>query len=117
VGRLAKGKNKLTVSRADRIRPLVLVIVVTVIPVLGTVFVTTSSSETDLSELSPINHRAGKYIVLEWAALLQDRPRVLQVRLDIPAGAEVQALGYMMGGYRIDGGRTSCTRRIGFETK
>jgi hypothetical protein len=100
VGRRAKGKKKVSISRADSIRVLLLVIVVAGVPILGTVFVTTSTSEPDLSELTPINPRAGQYLVLDWSALLQNEPRVSNTG---PAGAEVQALGYMMDGDRSIG--------------
>ena len=101
--RLAKGKKKVSISRADSIRVLLLVIVVAGVPILGTVFVTTSTSEPGLSELIPIRPRAGEYLVLDWSALLQNRPRVSKTGMVIPAGAEVQALGYMMDGDRSIG--------------
>jgi len=129
VDRLAKGK-KISVSRADSIRVLLLVIVVAGVPILGTVFVTTSTSEPGLSELIPIRPRAGEYLVLDWSALLQNRPRVSKTGMVIPAGAEVQALGYMMDGDRSIGKNQwvqdfillprrelSCTPRIAFEIK
>ena len=58
--------------------------------------VTASTSEPDLSDLTPITQRAGKYLVLDWSALLQNETRVLKTGTVTPAGAEVQALGYMM---------------------
>jgi hypothetical protein len=91
VRRRAKGK-KLVVSRADRLRVLVLVIVVAAVPILGTVLVTAATSQPDLSELSPIQPRSGNSLVLDWSALSQ-----------IPAGREIQALGYMMNGDRFIG--------------
>src|SRR5437870_12969300 len=87
VDRLAKGKKKVSISRADSIRVLLLVIVVAGVPILGTVFVTTSTSEPGLSELIPIRPRAGEYLVLDWSALLQNRPRVSKTGMVIPAGA------------------------------
>jgi hypothetical protein len=92
VGRLAKGKKKLIVSRTDSLRVLVLVIVVAAVPILGTALVTAATSQPDLSELSPIQQRAGDYLVLDWSALTQT-----------PAGREIQALGYMMDGDRSIG--------------
>jgi len=100
VGRRAKSKKKVSISRADSIRVLLLVIVVAGVPILGTVFVTNSTSEPDLSELTPINPLAGQYVALEWSALLQNEPRVSKTGTAVPAGAEVQALGYMMDGDR-----------------
>ncbi len=83
--------KKLTISRGDNIRALVLIAVVAGVPILGTIYVTASTSEPDLSDLTPSNPRAGNYLVLNWSALLQDQPRNLSIR----DGAEVQALGYM----------------------
>jgi len=96
----AKRKRKLIVSRAESIRTLALVIVVAGVPILGTVFVTTSTSEPDLSELTPISRRIGNYFVLDWSGLLQDYPHLPNAGVVIPTGAETQALGYM-----IDSGR------------
>jgi hypothetical protein len=100
VGSRAKVKKKPTVSKRDSIRALILVAVVAGVPILGTIFVTASTSEPDLSDLTPITQRAGKYLVLDWSALLQNDPRVSKTATVIPAGAEVQALGYMMDGDR-----------------
>lgn len=68
------------------------------VPILGTIFVTASTSEPDLSELSPIDPRANKYALLDWSVLLQDHSHVLKAGPVIPSGAEVQAMGYMMAG-------------------
>ena len=96
MGSRAKIKKKPTVSRRDSIRALILVVLVAGVPILGTIFVTASTSEPDLSDLTPITQRSGRYLVLDWSALLQNEARVLKTRTVIPAGAEVQALGYMM---------------------
>ena len=103
MGSGAKAKKKVSVSRADSIRVLLLVIVVAGVPILGTVLITTSTSEPDLSELTPISPRAGRYLVLDWSALLQNEPRVSKTGTVVPAGADVQALGYMMDGDRSIG--------------
>jgi len=95
VGKRSNGK-KLTVSRRDNIRALVLIVVVAGVPILGTIYVTASTSEPDLSDLTPISQRAGNYLVLNWSSLLQDRAHGLNTETVIPSGAEVQALGYMM---------------------
>lgn len=92
MGRRAKEKKNLVVSRADRLRVLLLVLIVAAVPILGTVLVTASTSLPDLSELSPIKQRAGNSFVLDWSALSQ-----------IPSGREIQALGYMMDGDRSIG--------------
>lgn len=95
------GKKRATVSRGDSIRILVLVTVVAGVPILGTIFVTTSTSEPDLSEVAPINDRVGSYVVLNWSALMQDHPLDLRnARLGLAAGTDVQALGYMFDGER-----------------
>ena len=83
-----KGKKKVSVSRADSIRVLVLVTIVASVPILGTIFVTASTSEPDLSELSPINRRAGQYVVLDWSTLLlQHQPDDSKTGTVIPAGS------------------------------
>jgi len=74
---------------------MVLVALFAGIPILGTIFVTASTSEPDLSDLTPLSQRANNYFVLDWSALRQDQAHVLNTGLVIPAGAEVQALGYM----------------------
>jgi hypothetical protein len=98
-----KAKKKAIVPRRDVIRALILVVLVAGVPILGTILVTASTSEPDLSDLTPIHERAGKYLVLDWSALLQDRPRLPKTGTVIPAGADVQALGYMMDGDRSSG--------------
>ena len=100
MGGRAKGNKKLSVSRADSIRVLLLVIAVAGVPILGTVFVTNSTSEPDLSELTPVSPRAGQYLVLDWSELLQNTSGVSKTGTVVPAGAEVQVLGYMMDGDR-----------------
>jgi hypothetical protein len=95
VGKRANAK-KLTVSRRDNIRALVLIAIVAGVPILGTIYVTASTSEPDLSDLSPISERAGNYLVLNWSELLQDQAHGLNGGTVIASGVEVQALGYMM---------------------
>ena len=85
---------------------MLLVTVFAGVPILGTIFVTASTSEADLSELTPINDRAGSYAVLNWFALVQDNPLVQEpsdpekARLRMAAGTDLQALGYMLDGER-----------------
>jgi len=102
VGKRANVK-KLTVSRRDNIRALVLIAVVAGVPILGTIYVTASTSEPDLSDLTPISDRAGNSVVLNWSTLLQDQAHGLNTGMVIPSGVEVQALGYMMGSDRSTG--------------
>ena len=91
--------KRLTASRRDNIRALVLIAIVAGVPILGTIYVTASTSEPDLSDLTPIAQRAGNYLVLNWSELLQEKPHDLNIR----TGAEVQALGYMMNSDRSTG--------------
>lgn len=95
--------KKITVSRRDNIRALVLIAVVAGVPILGTIYVTASTSEPDLSDLTPISQRAGNYLVLNWSSLLQDQAHGLNRGTVIPSGTEVQALGYMMQSDRSTG--------------
>jgi hypothetical protein len=79
---------------------LVLVAVIAGVPILGTIYVTASTSEPDLSDLTPISQRAGNYRVLNWSALLQDQAHGLNTGTLIADGEEVQVLGYMLGSGR-----------------
>ena len=89
-------KKKHSVPTRDSIRALILVVVVAGVPILGTIFVTASTSEPDLSDLTPITPRTGNHLILNWSSLLRDQAHVLQTGTVDPAGAEIQALGYMM---------------------
>ena len=75
----------LRVSRNERLRTLVLVIVITCVPVLGVAIV--STTEPDLSDLTPIGQPPGQYELLNWFALRHGR---------FSSEAAVQALGYMV---------------------
>jgi hypothetical protein len=72
--------------------------VVVAVPILGTIFVTASTSEPDLSELAPINERAGNYVFLDWSALLRHQFGIPGAEIGISAGSDIQALGYMVDG-------------------
>ena len=100
MGRRATSKEKPTISKPDLVRALLLVVLVAGVPILGTIFVTASTSEPDLSDLTPISPRAGKYLLLDWSALLKNEAHLLNTEKGIPPGTEVQALGYMMDGDR-----------------
>ena len=100
MGGRAKVKKRRTVSRSDSVRTLVLVAVIAGVPILGTIYVTASTSEPDLSDLTPISQRAGNYRVLNWPALLQDQAHGLNTGTLIASGEEVQVLGYMLGSDR-----------------
>jgi hypothetical protein len=56
----------------DAIRILLLATAIAGVPILGTIFVTTATSEPDLAELVPINGRIANYVVLNWSELLWD---------------------------------------------
>jgi hypothetical protein len=99
VSRGVKGK-KPAVSRADSIGIVILATVIAGVPILGTVFISTATSEPDLSELAPINNRIANYVVLNWSELLQDRPSDMRRAPLQPSDGKVQALGYMFDGDR-----------------
>jgi len=66
---------------------LILVVLITCIPVLGTLLAIVSTTEPDLSDLSPIQQSAGQYELLNWFALRHGR---------FSGQASVQSLGYMV---------------------
>jgi len=106
VANQAKRRRKLEISKADTVRTFGLVVLVAGIPILGTVIVTTSTTEPDLSELKPIIQSTGNRVFLDWSELLQDPSRLRRPRTAIPPGANAQALGYMMsnGSPSVEGG-------------
>ena len=81
------GAIKERVSRNERLRTLVLVIVITCVPVLATLLAIVSTTEPDLSDLTPIRQTPGQDVLLNWFALRQGR---------LSAVSWVQALGYMV---------------------
>jgi hypothetical protein len=83
----ASAAKTFSVSRNDRFRTLVLVIVITCVPVLGTLLAIVSTTEPDLSDLTPIRQSQGQYVLLNWFALRHGH---------LSAQASVQALGYML---------------------
>ncbi len=83
----ASAAKQLRVSGTERLGAFVLVIAIACVPVLGTVLAIVSTTEPDLSELTPIRHPQGQNVLLNWFALRQGR---------FSAGAPVQALGYMV---------------------
>jgi hypothetical protein len=76
-----------SVSRSERLRTLVAVILITCVPVLGTLFAIVSTTEPDLSDLAPIRQPPGHSVLLSWPALRRGQ---------FSAAAPVQALGYMV---------------------
>jgi hypothetical protein len=77
----------LGVSRSEAYRALIRVIVITCVPVLGTLLAIVSTTEPDLSHLTPIRRAPDGYVLLNWFALQQGR---------ISSEASAQALGYMV---------------------
>jgi hypothetical protein len=70
---LAKATKGSGVSQSDRLRALVLVIVITFVPVLATLLAIVSTTEPDLSDLTPIRQTAGQCVLLNWFALRHGR--------------------------------------------
>ena len=83
----ARTSKGLSVSRNERLRTLVLVIVITCVPVLGTLLAIVSTTEPDLSDLRPIRQPPDQYELLNWFALRHGH---------FSAQSSVEALGYMM---------------------
>jgi len=86
-GRATTAKEQ-RVSRSGELRTLVLVIAIACVPVLGTVLAIVSTTEPDLSDLSPIRQPKGQYLLLDWLALRHGQFS--------PTTEPVQALGYMV---------------------
>ncbi len=82
-GSTAKGQR---VSRSEGVRAFVLVVAFACVPVLGTLLAIVSTTEPDLSDLTPIRHPRGQYVLLDWLALRHGQ---------FSLAASVQALGYM----------------------
>jgi hypothetical protein len=91
-----RGKRKLSISRREEVRTLLLIGAGIAIPVAGALFAVSATSRPDLSDLVPIRNSAGDYAVLNWSTLLRDRPHALDAGSPLFVGAPVQALGYMV---------------------
>ena len=117
----ARTSKGLSVSRNERLRTLVLVIVITCVPVLATLLAIVSTTEPDLSDLAPIGQTPGQYVLLNWFALRNGH---------LSAESAIQALGYMVESDRSPTQATgfgilfccqkpeiSCTRRTGYRTR
>jgi len=93
-------RKGLTISRADEVRTLALIVVLTILPAAGTIAVIALRSQPDLSELTPVrNHTTGNSL-LSWASLLRDPSHAPEAGSAISSGAVVELLGYMMDGNR-----------------
>jgi hypothetical protein len=77
---------------------LILLTVIVGVPVLGSFWAITATTQPDLSELSPVQAQTSEYAVLAWSALLRGHSKTLDARSAIFSGASIQALGYMMDG-------------------
>jgi hypothetical protein len=98
VGYHATKRRKLQISKSEERRTLILVLVIACVPVLGAVWAITSTSQPDLSDLSPLKLQSGEYPLLGWSTLLRDHSHALNAQAAIFSGASIQALGYMMEG-------------------
>lgn len=93
-------RKGLTISRADEVRTLALIVVLTILPAAGTIAVIALTSQPDLSELTPVrNHTTGNSL-LSWTSLLRDPSHAPEAGSAISSGAVVELLGYMMDGNR-----------------
>ncbi len=99
VSRRLKGDKSSVVSK-DAVRILLLATAIAGVPILGTIFVTSATTEPDLAELVPINSRLANYVVLNWSELMRDPSAGIQKATLRIADNEVQALGYMFDGDR-----------------
>jgi hypothetical protein len=99
-----RGKRKLSISRREEARTLLLIGAGITIPLAAAVLAISGTSRPDLSDLVPIGNSAENYVVLNWSNLLRDRPRALDAGSPLFGGAPVQALGYMVESDRA--GRT-----------
>jgi len=89
-------RGKLRISRRTEVRTLLLVLTITCVPVLATMFVVISTTEPDLGDLKTRSGQTGKYLLLDWSALEQgDIAKTGPAKFN---GAGVHAIGYMMEG-------------------
>jgi hypothetical protein len=86
---------KPVVVRKEGIRILLLATTIAAVPILGTIFVATTTSEPDLSDQVPVYGRIGNRVILNWSALLRDHQSDTQKPTLEISGSEIQAIGYM----------------------
>src|SRR6267143_953758 len=91
-------RRKLRISKSEERRAFILVLVIACVPVLGVVWAITSTSQPDLSDLTPLKMQTGEYALLGWSTLLREHSNALSAASHIFSGASIQALGYMMDG-------------------
>jgi hypothetical protein len=90
-----RGKRKLSISRTEEVRTLLLICGGVAIPLAVMVWAISATSRPDLSDLVPIRNSAENYVVLNWSALLLGHVHGLDAGPSLSAGAPVVALGYM----------------------
>lgn len=98
-----RGKRKLSISRSEEVRTLLLIGAGLTIPLAGVLLAISATSLPDLCDLVPIGNSAHNYVVLNWSTLLRDHPRSLVARSSLFVGSRAQALGYMVEGDRAIG--------------
>jgi hypothetical protein len=98
-----RGKRKLTISRREEVRTLLLIGAGVTIPLAGALWAISVTGRPDLSDLVPIGNSVENCAVLNWSTLLRDHPKALDAGSSLSAGAQVQALGYMFAGDRALG--------------
>lgn len=89
-----RGKRKLSISRREEVRTLLLICGGISIPLAAMVCAISSTSRPDLSDLAPTRDLVENYAVLNWSTLLR-HPHALDAGHSFSAGERVQALGYM----------------------
>jgi hypothetical protein len=98
-----RGKRKLSISRGEEVRALLLIGASITIPFAGVVLAISGTIRPDLSDLVPVGSSAGNYVVLSWPTLMRDHPQALATHSQLFIGASVQALGYMFETDRVYG--------------
>lgn len=98
-----RGKRKLSISRKEEARTLLLIGAGVTIPLAGALLAISITGRPDLSDLVPIKNSAEGYVVLNWSTLLRDHPHALDAGSSLFNGASVQALGYMVESDRVNG--------------
>jgi hypothetical protein len=98
-----RGKRKLSISRRDEVRTLLLIGAGITIPLAAAVFAISETGRPDLSDLVPIKNSAQNYVLLNWSTLLRDHPGSLVAGSSLFVGSPVQALGYMVESDHVNG--------------
>ena len=98
-----RGKRKLSISRSEEVRTLLLIGAGLTIPLTGALLAISATSRPDLSDLVPIKNSAQNYVLLNWSTLLRDHPGSLVAGSSLFVGSPVQALGYMVESDHVNG--------------